>query len=205
MSVDNVIGQTDRLEQTGTWGKRIVSLFAVLVVIGGMYWWSDSKAAPAGVSPTGGLAVASSESTNTEAAVGNVAPDFTLTYEDGSTLRLSDLRGQPVLINFWATWCGPCRAEMPEIVRAANQYKEDGLVVLAMNVQEGPEAIEPFAKAFSMEMPIGLDPTGGVMEAYQVRAMPSSFFVNRAGVIEVRWEGLLTTSMLDEHLTKILH
>lgn len=205
MITDSLAAESDNLEQTSTWGKRIVSLIAVVVVIGGILWWSNSKTAPAGVSPVGGLVIASTEATNTDPVPGKAAPDFTLTFEDGSEVHLSDMRGQPVLINFWATWCGPCRAEMPEIVRVANQYKEDGLVVLAMNVQEGPEAIEPFAKAFNMEMPIGLDTRGRVVDAYKVRAMPSTFFVNKEGVIEVRWEGLLTGSMLDEHLAKVLN
>lgn len=127
---------------------------------------------------------------------GNVAPDFRLVLDDGRHLSLQDLRGQPVLINFWATWCGPCRLEMPEIVSLA--ATDPALVVLAINVQESLEQIQPFAAEFEMALPVGRDTDGELRKLYEVRGMPTSVFIDREGKIFTIWAGLLTMDLLQE-------
>jgi peroxiredoxin len=114
---------------------------------------------------------------------GFAAPDFTLESIDGQTVRLSDLRGQAVLINFWATWCPPCRAEMPAIQQAYDRYRDQGFTVLAVNLQESDAQVRAFADQFSLTFPILMDRSGSVSAQYRVRALPSTFFVDRAGVI----------------------
>lgn len=131
------------------------------------------------------------------------APDFAMRYADGAEVRLSDLRGRPILINFWATWCGPCRLEMPDIVAAYEKHREAGFVVIAVNLEESAEKITPFAEQFSMALPIVMD-DGAAARAYQVRVMPSSFFIDREGKISARWLGVLTPSLIEKHLAPIL-
>ncbi len=113
------------------------------------------------------------------------APDFTLDLLDGGQLRLSDLRGQSVVINFWASWCPPCRAEMPAIEKVYQAYKDRGLVVLAVNTtfQDNEAAAAAFVREFGLTFLIPLDRDGSVSQRYQLRGLPSTFFVDRNGII----------------------
>jgi peroxiredoxin len=140
--------------------------------------------------------------------VGRTPPDFVLETTSGEKLRFSELRGQPVLVNFWASWCTPCRQEMPEIVRASDQHAGGGLVVLAVNLQENAEQIEEFADDFGMAFPIVIDRTGQVADAWRiggpVEGIPASYFIDADGVVRARSFGPLTAESLDEHLQTIL-
>ncbi len=138
---------------------------------------------------------------------GQPAPDFTLKTLDGSTVTLSKLQGHPVLINFWASWCTPCRAEMPEIVRVYEAHKADGLVVLAINMtfQDSLPEAQAFAKEFHMPFPVLLDDTGAVArDAYRVPVLPMSFFVDRKGVIVHRQIGAMNGKQIDTLVGEIL-
>ncbi|HET9590667.1 MAG TPA: TlpA disulfide reductase family protein, partial [Anaerolineales bacterium] len=109
---------------------------------------------------------------------GFLAPDFELKTPAGETMKLSDLRGQAVLINLWATWCPPCRAEMQTMEKVYNEYKEQGFTVLAVNMtyQDDPLAVVPFLDEQGLTFPVLLDETGEMAHAYQLRSLPSSFF-----------------------------
>jgi peroxiredoxin len=133
---------------------------------------------------------------------GEAAPDFGLVLDNGSTLTLESLRGRPVLINHWATWCGPCRVEMPEIVRAAAANPD--LVVIGANDGENPENVMRFAEEYGMEFPVTIDPDGQLSRLFSVRALPMSIFIDREGVVHTIWVGLLTAEKLDEVLAEIL-
>lgn len=132
---------------------------------------------------------------------GEDAPNFQIRLDDGRHLSLQALRGQPVLINFWATWCGPCRLEMPEIVKVATTNPD--LVVLAVNVQETPEQIQPFAEDFQMMLPVVRDTDGALRNLYEVRGMPTSVFIDREGKIFTIWTGILTSKLLQDLLTAL--
>ena len=133
--------------------------------------------------------------------IGAPAPDFALVLKDGSHLRLSDMQGRPVIINFWATWCGPCRLEMPELMRAAS--KDADLVLLAVNVQESREIVAPFAEEFRMDTPVILDADGALKTRYEVRGLPTTIFVNRAGEIGSIYAGILTPAVLEKQLAAL--
>ena len=115
---------------------------------------------------------------------GFAAPDFTLETLNGQTVSLSGLRGQAVLINFWATWCPPCRAEMPAIQQVYDRYRDQGFTVLAVNLQESDAQVAAFAEQFGLTFPIPMDRSGSVFARYRVRALPSTFFVDKEGIIQ---------------------
>jgi peroxiredoxin len=139
---------------------------------------------------------------------GRAAPDFLLRTLDGGDLRFSDLQGKPVLVNFWASWCTPCRGEMPEIVRAYDKYRDDGLVVVAVDLQENAEQVRAFAGDFGMEFPVAFDRTGQVADAWRiggpVEGIPSSYFIDERGVVQTRVFGPLTEESLTEHIEALL-
>ena len=134
------------------------------------------------------------------------APDFTLTlFPDyqakyGDQVGLADLRGKVVVLNFWASWCGPCRAEMPEFVKTA---ADEDLVVLAVNDGEDRKAVEEFAAAFGMKMPVVLDRNGMLGERYLVQGLPTTYFIDSQGKLSSMVVGQITPEALDARLAAI--
>jgi peroxiredoxin len=136
--------------------------------------------------------------------VGKPAADFRLPALNGNLVSLSELRGQVVLVNFWATWCAPCRVEMPEIVRAYERYKSRGFTVLAVNVEDDwPEAAE-FAQQYGLPFPVLLDKEGRLSRAWRLRGLPSTIFIDRSGTVAVVHLGPLTAEMIDQRLKSLL-
>ncbi|MFN8532217.1 MAG: TlpA disulfide reductase family protein [Dehalococcoidia bacterium] len=150
------------------------------------------------------LLLAACQGSNAAPVVGGAAPDFNLGQLDGSPLSLSSLKGKPVLINFWATWCAPCRDEMPLIQDAAIRYERSGLTVLAINVQEGEALVKPFVDEFGLKFTVVLDKNGDVVSRYRVRGLPTSVFVGRDGVIRSVYLGPMDANTLETHLRGIL-
>lgn len=109
------------------------------------------------------------------------APDFTLPAIDGSKVKLSDLKGQVVMLNFWASWCGPCRQEMPLLNDIYKHYKKAGFVLLGVNLDESIDDAEGFMKKTPVNFPVLLDSDGKVAGLYKNQAMPSSYFIDRKG------------------------
>lgn len=117
---------------------------------------------------------------------GFLAPDFKLNTMDGNQVTLSELRGKIVVINLWATWCPPCRAETPALEKSYDQYKDSGVVILGVNLtdQDSLSDVQAFVREFSLTYPILLDRDGSVSKSlYQIQGSPSTFFVNREGII----------------------
>ena len=159
-------------------------------------------ALPAGIG-RGFPVVSLQEIANTAAAPnqGAPAPNFYLVLDNGDYLSLADLQGQPIVLNFWATWCSPCRREMPELVAAATANPD--LIVLAVNVQEELARLQPFASEFQLPMPVVQDPLGELRRHYAVRAMPTTIFIDRTGKIATIWTGVLTKEVLTQRLAEI--
>lgn len=136
---------------------------------------------------------------------GQLAPNFEFSTFDGERMRLSDLRGQPVFLNFWASWCGPCRQEMPNMQTMAEKYSSQGLVVLAVN---NGEAIEP-AKRFLDRLDIqlsefGYDPTASIVKRYGVTGLPVSYFIDAEGVITRVVIGELSFTVMEASVLEVI-
>jgi peroxiredoxin len=114
--------------------------------------------------------------------VGAPAPDFTFPTIDGQTVQLSKLRGQPVLVNFWATWCPPCRAEMPSL-QAAFEEKGEEVKFIAVDLQEGLETVQQFAEDFGLSFTIALDYGGNSQADYNLRGIPETFLIDEQGIV----------------------
>jgi len=111
-----------------------------------------------------------------------LAKDFKVSSLDGGTLRLSELRGKVVFLNLWATWCGPCKEEMPAMERLWRRYKANGLIVVALSMDaQGARVVKPFVDHARFSYPIGLDPKMEVAQLYGARAVPATFIIDRSG------------------------
>ncbi|MFQ5610539.1 MAG: redoxin domain-containing protein [Anaerolineae bacterium] len=142
--------------------------------------------------------------TSPTALAGSPAPDFELAALDGETVRLSDYQGQIVLVNFWATWCPSCIAEMPEYEEIFRRQQGEGFVVLAINLQEPETVIDSFAEGVGLTFPVLRDASGEVTtDLYQVVGMPSSFIVDRNGLIFYRHAGPMSGELLSEKLAAL--
>ena len=115
---------------------------------------------------------------------GQPAPDFTLDLFDGGTLRLSDLRGRWVVLNFWASWCPPCREEMPDLQKAYEAFRDRGVVFVGIAMADAPEDARRFAEEVGITYPVGLDETGEIALAYRVFGLPTTLFVDPEGRVD---------------------
>lgn len=133
--------------------------------------------------------------------VGAPAPDFELERLSGGTLRLDGLRGQPVVVNFWATWCIPCETEMPLL---QDRYDEHpGLKILAVNFAEPAADVQAFVDKNELTFEVLLDPRAIVQSAYRVRGYPTTYFIDSEGVVQAVHIGVLLEKQLDRYLEDI--
>ena len=135
---------------------------------------------------------------------GGKAPDFTLNDLDGKAVSLSDYRGKVVLISFWASWCGPCRVEIPHMIKVYDELHDQGFEILAVNLRENESTAAKFAKAAKMDFPILLDRDGKVSAAYYARGIPTSVFVDRQGIIGNVHTGALTEKRLHQYIDPLM-
>ncbi len=136
-----------------------------------------------------------------KAKVGEPAPPFTLKDVDGKAVSLAQFKGKPVFINTFATWCPPCKQELPGIVASYPQYK-DKVVYIGVDAQEDAELVKPFLGRFKIPYLVVLDP-GPLTEAYEIQSLPESVFIDKAGVIRVMYRGFMTPEVLKTNLETI--
>lgn len=133
-------------------------------------------------------------------AIGKPAPDFTLLDMSGNPVKLSDLHGKTVALNFWATWCTSCLQEIPQLLAVSQQDSGRGLVVLGVDVQESPDGVRGFVAAHNMTYPIVLDGKGDVTAQYRLPGLPATFFVDENGILRASQIGVLTGNSLSTKL-----
>lgn len=135
--------------------------------------------------------------------VGDEAPNFALQDLDGKQHKLSDYRGQGVFLNFWGTWCEPCKKEMPAMDRQYGTYKDQGVHVLAVNIAQSNFEVQSFSDQFKLSFPIVIDKTKDVMTAYNIRPLPTTVLVNPEGKIERIITGEMTEEDIEGYMQLI--
>jgi cytochrome c biogenesis protein CcmG/thiol:disulfide interchange protein DsbE len=138
-------------------------------------------------------------------SVGSLAPDFVLADLDGNPVRLADLRGRPVILNFWASWCGPCVEEFPLLREAAAAHADEGLAIVGIVFRDRSEAARDFMARNGGTWPAAMDPGDRVATAYGILGPPETYFIARDGTIAARQFGPVDADALDAQLATILH
>ncbi|MCA9867043.1 MAG: TlpA family protein disulfide reductase [Anaerolineales bacterium] len=155
-----------------------------------------SGTAESGVAGVGGLA-------DDLPQAGDPAPDFELPTRDGATLRLSDYRGRPVILNFWATWCAPCRLEMPELQRAQAEFdaaEADGPIILTINQGDSAERVDEFFAEVDLTLAALLDGDGDVGVTYGAFFLPTTVIIGADGTVTAIHRGMISRDQLDGYL-----
>jgi len=136
---------------------------------------------------------------------GELAPDFQLQNLDGKTVALKDFRGKTVLLNFWASWCSPCRAEMPYLQQIYEEWSDREFVLLTVNIGESPARVKEFLETNNLSLPVFLDAKKNVAQKYNVTAIPTSFFVDKNGIIQAKIIGAFPSKeTIERYLSKII-
>ena len=137
--------------------------------------------------------------------IGELAPDFNGTTLEGDTVRLSDLRGKTVLINVFASWCGPCRLEMPHLVQLSNELDQDEVVFVGLNLQENPDSVTTFRDEFGIDFPLVLNEDGQLTNGLYIPiGLPTSLFIDREGVVRYVFSGAMTREVLENVLDDVI-
>lgn len=137
-------------------------------------------------------------------AIGSRPPDFSLVDLNGDPIRLADLRGRPVIVNFWASWCVPCAEEFPLLRDAAQRHTDDGLVIVGIIYRDRSEAAREFMERNGATWPSAMDPDGRVAESYAVVGPPETFFIGRDGTVVARQLGQFSAASLDDKVAAIM-
>jgi peroxiredoxin len=175
-----------------------LALIGLVIILGGL-WIAYSSSLLSNLASQG-------ENVTLEPApvVGHPAPDFALPTLAGETVRLSDFKGKPVLVNFWATWCGPCRSEFPDFQKAAVDNAEE-LVIIGINntTTDQKEQIPAFLAEFGITFLIVLDETGATAKAYNILGLPTSIFIDRNGNVNEIFTGPINKAYIEAKLSEM--
>ena len=137
-------------------------------------------------------------------AVNFAAPELSLESLAGRTEALTDYRGSIVLVNNWATWCPPCKAEMPTLAAYYNEHKSEGFTIIAIEAGDPVNVVSPFVQNYNLKFPVWLDPNGASLRAFGNGTLPNSYVIDRSGTGRYAWTGEINREMLEKYLTPLL-
>lgn len=179
MANESVIEHQIEAKPTRSRGVVLVAAVAILALAFGIVWMQSAKYEPL--------------------TVGKVAPDFNLPDLNEKDIRLSDFRGKVVFLNFWATWCKPCREEMPSMEVLYKNFEKDGLVILAISIDRvtTKKDIPPFVKALNLTFPILIDSWGQTDKRYKLMGVPETYIIDQQGILREKVIGPRDWTMLD--------
>ncbi len=132
------------------------------------------------------------------------APELSLQNINGETQSLADYRENVVLVNNWATWCPPCKAEMPTLAAYYNEHTSEGFMIIAIEAGDGVDGVSQFAQNYNLKFPIWLDPNGESLRAFGNGNLPNSFVIDRSGMVRYVWTGEISRAMLEKYVTPLL-
>jgi thiol-disulfide isomerase/thioredoxin len=132
------------------------------------------------------------------------APELDLITLDGTPVSLGDFRGSVVLVNLWATWCPPCREEMPTLQIFYEKYKENGFVLIAIDQEETLEVVQPFVEEYGLTFPIWLDENYQAQKEFKTMSLPSSYVIDRDGQVRLMWIGGISKNNLEKYVPDII-
>lgn len=196
-----------RREWSGAGRSVALPLLIVAAIVGAIWYLEAGRDGGATEKGHGIIALEPARnSTGRPAAaeVGRAAPDFLLERLGGGETRLSDLRGQVVLLNFWASWCAPCRSEMPVYVKLYGSLHERGLELVAVDLQEASGPVQSFVDEFGMRFPVVFDRSGGVARTYHADQLPITVLIDREGVVRMTHAGPVAPDFIRAEIDKLL-
>lgn len=187
-------------EDTVVIPRWVWSTVVGLVLIGGGVWLILSRFLIGGSNTTNNAAISSEPAP----LAGHPAPDFELKTLAGETIRLSDYQGRPVIVNFWATWCPPCRAEFPDFQKISVE-QGDKVVIIGVNHTAGdsPQLVPGFVEEFGITFPIVLDESGDTVKTYRVVGLPTTIFIDRNGIINEVFTGPINKAYIEGKLAEL--
>ena len=181
----------------------IVGLLLVAAVVGCGNSAPAATPAPQSIATTTAVVGGTPARPAERVQVGYSAPDFTVKSPDGTPITVSAHRGTAVILNFWATWCGPCKLEIPDLVSIQDEYK-DRLTIIGIDVREDKDTVSDYIAAHHMTYPVGIDGTGILGNRFNVHSYPRSFFLNRDGIITYIAFGALDYDQIKTHVEEAL-
>jgi len=137
-------------------------------------------------------------------AVEYAAPELSLQNINGATESLADYREHVVLVNNWATWCPPCKAEMPTLAAYYNEHQAEGFTIIAIEAGDPVEPVAEFAQTYNLKFPVWLDPNGASLKAFGNGSLPNSYVIDRSGTVRYAWTGEINKAMLEKYVTPLL-
>jgi peroxiredoxin len=132
------------------------------------------------------------------------APELSLENINGETESLADYRDRVVLVNNWATWCPPCKAEMPTLSDYYSEHRSQGFTIIAIEAGDALEVVSPFVQSYQLEFPVWLDPNGSSLRAFGNGTLPNSYVIDRSGTVRYAWTGEISKAMLEKYVTPLL-
>lgn len=179
--------------------RNIVGTLAVAALIIGAVWFLDRPGAA-----TSQAITLTASAAGPAPRIDQPAPEFNMRTLDGKTVSLSDYKGQPVWISFWASWCPPCRAENPDIEGMYQKYKDKGLVILAPAIGEDSSTVAGYVKRTGLTFTVGVDETTQLAANYRIVGIPTHFFIDRDGALQVWRIGSMSTKTMEKNIEKII-
>lgn len=180
--------------------RNVVATVLVGIAIAAIVWFFDRPG-----SATSQAVTVTASAQGAAPRIGRPAPDFEMTLLDGTTARLSDYRGRPVWINFWASWCPPCRAENPDIQEVYDAHRDEhGLVLLAPAIGERAGDVAAYMERADLSYPVGLDSDTQIAANYRILGIPTHVFVDADGVIREIRVGAMSKKTMEKNVEKLL-